>query len=120
VPRLGKSPSGPLRRDPDPTDDEAIQASNQVLEIALAGLAGYQLTGDDAIDAVRALRASLHGFLSLELQAGGFGLPDDVDRSFERIIIALAQTSSTWPPSTIGANTSGPDLRPAVTMLSVP
>lgn len=90
-------------RAPDAADNEDIEASNAILEIALAGLAGYHLTGDDAIDAVRALRATLHGFISLE-QAGGFGLPADVDRSFDRIISALAQTFSAWPPPDTGAD----------------
>ena len=84
-------------RAPDPADNEDVQASNAILEIALAGLADYRLAGDDAIDAVRALRATLHGFISLE-QAGGFGLPTDVDRSFDRVIAALAQTFTAWPP----------------------
>ena len=84
-------------RAPDPADTEDVQASNAILEIALAGLADYRLAGDDAIDAVRALRATLHGFISLE-QAGGFGLPTDVDRSFDRVIAALAQTFTAWPP----------------------
>lgn len=84
-------------RAPDAADNEDIDASNAVLEIVLAGLANYRLAGDDAIDAVRALRATLHGFISLE-QAGGFGLPTDVDRSFDRVIAALAQTFTAWPP----------------------
>lgn len=86
-------------RAPDADDDDDIDASNTVLNIALAGLAGYHLTGDDAIDAVRALRSTLHGFITLE-QAGGFGLPTDVDRSFERIIAALALSFTAWPPET--------------------
>ena len=89
-------------RAPAVTDDEGIEAGNAVLEIVLAGLAGYHLVGDDAIDAVRALRATLHGFITLD-QAGGFGLPADVDRSFDRIIFSLAQTFSTWPPPEPGA-----------------
>lgn len=89
-------------RAPEAADNEDIRASNAVLEIVLAGLAGYHLTGDDAIDAVRALRATLHGFISLE-QAGGFGLPADVDRSFDRIIAALTQTLTAWPPPESGA-----------------
>ena len=36
-------------------------------------LAAYQLEGDDAIDAIRAFRSILHGFVSLET-AGGFAL----------------------------------------------
>ncbi|SDP26778.1 regulatory protein, tetR family [Nakamurella panacisegetis] len=86
-------------RAPEPADEEDVKASNAILNIALAGLADYRLTGDDAIDAVRALRATLHGFVSLE-RAGGFGLPTDVDRSFERVIAALAQTFKSWPATT--------------------
>jgi hypothetical protein len=50
-----------------------------------AVLAGYGLSGEDAVDAARALRASMHGFVTLE-NGGGFGLPVDVDRSFTRLI----------------------------------
>jgi AcrR family transcriptional regulator len=37
------------------------------------------------VDAVRIVRAAVHGFVVLEA-AGGFGLPDDVDVSFERLL----------------------------------
>jgi len=37
------------------------------------------------IDAVRIVRAAIHGFVVLET-SGGFGLPDDVDASFERLL----------------------------------
>ena len=47
-------------------------------------MSGLGLHGDDAVDAIRALRAVLHGFVTLEAQ-GGFGLPADVDRSFDRL-----------------------------------
>jgi hypothetical protein len=53
-------------------------------------LDGFGVTGDDAIDATRSLRAALHGFVSLE-DAGGFGLPTDVDRSFDRLIHGLVR-----------------------------
>jgi Tetracyclin repressor-like, C-terminal domain len=46
-------------------------------------LASYRLAGPDAVDAIRSLRAALHGFVELE-RAGGFGLPDSVDRSYDR------------------------------------
>jgi hypothetical protein len=51
-------------------------------------LRGYGLDGDDLIDATRAVRSAVHGFVALEI-AGGFGLPQDVDRSFDRLIEML-------------------------------
>jgi hypothetical protein len=37
---------------------------------------------------VRAYRSALHGFVSLEVN-GGFGLPQDVDESFEALVAVL-------------------------------
>ncbi len=50
---------------------------------------------------VRALRASVHGFVDLELR-GGFGLPDDIDDSFTTAIdlaIEAIAAHSTSPGS---------------------
>jgi AcrR family transcriptional regulator len=71
---------------PGDVDDEAASAA--VVKVGLDVMAGYELRGDDAIDAIRALRAALHGFVTLEA-AGGFGLPVDVDRSFDRLVRGL-------------------------------
>jgi hypothetical protein len=38
---------------------------------------------------VRAFRSAVHGFVALEA-AGGFGIPVDVDTSFERLVATLA------------------------------
>ena len=50
------------------------------------------------IPLMRALRASVHGFVDLELR-GGFGLPDDIDDSFattiDLVIAAIVSQSST-------------------------
>lgn len=78
-------------------DDEAHgTAADAVLRVVLAVLAGYGLAGDDAVDAARALRAALHGFVALEA-GGGFGLPRDVDRSFDRLVGALDTAFAGWP-----------------------
>ena len=82
----------------DPKDTEYAAAGLAVVQVALDVLAGFDLVGDDAIDAVRALRSTLHGFISLE-QAGGFGMPVDVDRSFNRLVLALSSTLSDWATS---------------------
>jgi AcrR family transcriptional regulator len=85
-------------RAPDPADGEAEAASRSVLETVLAVLDGYGLSGPDAIDATRAVRSALHGFVSLE-SIGGFGLPQDVDRSFDRLVEILDAALRTWVPS---------------------
>ena len=83
------------QRAPAKGDADDIAASQAVLQVATDVLAGYQLRDDDAIDATRALRSTLHGFVTLEA-AGGFGLPVDVDRSFERLVGGLITALSNW------------------------
>lgn len=78
---------------PGDVDDEA--ASHAVLQVVTDVLAGYELRDDDAIDAARALRSALHGFVTLETE-GGFGLPVDVDRSFDRLVRGLVTALSGW------------------------
>ena len=69
-----------------PLGDPQLEAAGQkLLGVILAVLRGYDLTGAAAIHAARRLRATLHGFASLEA-AGGFGLPDDLDESFASLI----------------------------------
>jgi hypothetical protein len=60
-----------------------------------AVLAGYGLHGDDAVDGARSLRAALHGFVVLET-SGAFGLPRDVDRSFDRMVDVLDGALASW------------------------
>lgn len=79
-----------------PGDAEHARASDAVLATVLEVLAEQGLTGPAAIDATRALRATLHGFVTLEA-AGGFGLPREVDRSFEVAVEALERGLSTIP-----------------------
>lgn len=82
-------------RAPAPGDEALKAASESVLEVVFAVLAGYGLSGADLVHATRVLRASLHGFVSLET-AGGFGLPDDVDQSFERLVAGLDAAFQRW------------------------
>ena len=82
-------------RAPSADDAEHTAAADAVLRVVLAVLTGYGLDGDDAIDATRALRAALHGFVTLEA-AGGFGLPQDVDRSFDRMVAAMTTALAGW------------------------
>lgn len=70
---------------PPPNDDEYQRIVREVLDVVLAVLHDYKLEPTQAIHAVRCFRSALHGFVTLEL-AGGFGLPLDVDESFDRLI----------------------------------
>lgn len=79
-------------------DADDIAASNAIVQVCADVLAGYGLEGDDAIDAIRALRSALHGFVSLET-TGGFGLPADIDRSFDRLVGALIDAMAAWSTS---------------------
>lgn len=69
--------------------------SEEMLEFTLRILEGFNLKDDNAIDAARVLRATLHGFISLESR-GGFGLPTDVSRSFKRAIGSMSDQFAAW------------------------
>jgi AcrR family transcriptional regulator len=86
------------QRAPDPTDPEHLRVGALATGTIYAVLEGYDLHGDDAIDATRAFRSALHGFVVLE-HGGGFGLPRAVDRSFDQLMAALDRAFATWPPA---------------------
>jgi AcrR family transcriptional regulator len=93
-------------RAPDKDDFEDTDASNEALNIIYAALASYRLEGDDAVNAVRLLRAHFHGFVSLEL-ADGYKFPQNIDHSFDLLIGALDRTLSSWPPDVVAQETRG-------------
>jgi AcrR family transcriptional regulator len=74
---------------PAPDDDAHLAAATAVLDVLRSVLRAWSLSDDDTIHALRALRAAVHGFTTLE-SAGGFGLPLDLDASFTRLVAALA------------------------------
>ena len=76
-----------LQRAPRPSD-EAAAAADRVVAVVLAVLAGYGLDGAAALHATRAIRSSLHGFVALETQQG-FGMPLDLEESFEVLVEML-------------------------------
>ncbi|SDF83247.1 transcriptional regulator, TetR family [Lentzea fradiae] len=75
-------------RAPDPGDEEHRRVGDESVRALLDVLAGLGLSETDAVDAARALRSAIHGFTSLE-NAGGFGLPRDVDRSYRFLVEVL-------------------------------
>jgi AcrR family transcriptional regulator len=82
-------------RAPSPGDTEHLATNDEALDVVRAALAGYGIAGAAAIDAIRALRAALHGFVTLE-EGGGFGLPQSVDASFTRLADAFDAAFSNW------------------------
>lgn len=83
-------------RAPAPGDAEDERASEAVVAVVADVLAAYRLSGDDAVDAIRGMRAVIHGFVDLE-RRGGFALPVDVDRSFDRLVTAFSRQLDGWP-----------------------
>ena len=78
------------QRAPATADAHLTDAARGAVDVLLAILRGYGLEGDDAIHAARGVRSALHGFVALET-GGGFGIPVDLDESFDRMIAALAR-----------------------------
>lgn len=71
-----------------PDDPETTQAADRIVDVARAVLRGYDLTGSQAVHAVRCLRAAIHGFTHLEA-IGGFGLPERLDDTFAHLVAML-------------------------------
>lgn len=95
---------------PGDLEDEAVSLAG--IQVIADVLAAYDLAGDDAIDAIRALRSALHGFVSFET-TGSFAMSADIDRGFERLVhgFTVALTQWTDPIDLEGIPT--PDQRPA-------
>ncbi|MEU8259768.1 TetR-like C-terminal domain-containing protein [Micromonospora sp. NPDC048999] len=70
----------------DPLHDPATQAAGyKLLQVFLGALRAYRLDDAATIHATRCLRAITHGFTSIEA-AGGFGLPEGLDDTYEQLI----------------------------------
>jgi len=71
-----------------PDSEEFEAAGAEAVGLIVAVLRGYDLEGEPAIHAVRAIRSALHGFVSLERE-GGFGLPINLDESYDNLVTML-------------------------------
>ncbi len=83
---------------PAPDEDpEVAEALALPVMTVVAILEQLGVAPSEAIPLIRALRASIHGFVDIEL-GGGFGLPDDIDESFaitvDLVVSAIAARSS--------------------------
>jgi AcrR family transcriptional regulator len=70
-----------MQRAPIQDAGEDAAAARELIAVILAALGGYALEGEEAIHAVRLVRATLHGFVSLE-QLGGFKMPISLEQSY--------------------------------------
>jgi AcrR family transcriptional regulator len=88
-----------MQRVPDPDAPEWLAAANDLVGVVFAVLRGYGLEDEDVVHVTRAVRSALHGFVTLELM-GAFGLPEDVDASFDRLVELLDTGLSGQPVRT--------------------
>lgn len=98
----GRYASAQVAADPsDPANAELVARAEETVAVLAGVLRGFGLPDDALIDAIRMLRSAIHGFVTLEL-GGGFGLPYDLDRSYdvlvEGTIAALARLTRLAPP----------------------
>ncbi len=66
-------------------DDPLVTAGTRLLNSIAAVLRGYGIGDDEMVHAIRAIRATMHGFATLEASRG-FQWDADPDRSFEWLI----------------------------------
>jgi AcrR family transcriptional regulator len=72
-------------RAPEPDEAELVALSQEMMQFLLLIMGSLGLQGDDAIHAIRGLRAILHGFTSLEA-ADGYKMALDQEDSFRRLV----------------------------------
>ncbi|MGI8712530.1 MAG: TetR-like C-terminal domain-containing protein, partial [Solirubrobacteraceae bacterium] len=71
-------------------------AATMAVDTMLAVVAGYGLEGDEAIHAVRGVRAALHGFVTLEREAG-FAISLPTRTSYDRLVAMLDRALASTP-----------------------
>ncbi len=80
---------------PDPDDMAGQAAAEEVLLAFASALRAHHLAGDSLTDAIRLIRSTLHGFISLEL-GGGFKQPRSIEGTFARIVTSLDAILLGW------------------------
>jgi AcrR family transcriptional regulator len=70
---------------PDPEQTELASLAQEWLQLLLLTMASLGVQGEEALHAIRAYRALLHGFVSLE-SGGGFKMALNLDESFEYLL----------------------------------
>jgi AcrR family transcriptional regulator len=89
---------------PAPTPDQDPELAAALAEpVSVVGsvLAGMGIDPMSVIPLIRALRASVHGFVDLELR-GGFGLPEDIEESFTTTVNLVIDAVATYSTTRVG------------------
>ena len=88
---------------PTPDEDPELAAAlREPVTVVASVLEGMDVDPTTVIPLIRALRASVHGFVDLELR-GGFGLPDDIDDSFTTTINLVIEAIATHSTTRLGS-----------------
>jgi hypothetical protein len=74
-----------MLRVPEPNEKELRAANGAILQLLLHVLSPFGLPEEDAIHSVRAWRAMLHGFVSLEM-TGAFRKSPERNESYHRMV----------------------------------
>ena len=97
----GRYAATQIGADPDdPADAGLREVAGKSVQTVVSVLHGFDLPEERTIDAVRAVRAGVHGFVALEL-GGGFRMREDVDQSFTVLLDMLVAGIATLATSEI-------------------
>jgi AcrR family transcriptional regulator len=89
----GRYAATQMRMDLDKIADAKGFVSN--IELTYAVLRAYNLDEPDLTDAVRLMRSTFHGFITIE-SVGGFGHPREIDVSWRKAVAALHVVLQQW------------------------
>jgi AcrR family transcriptional regulator len=84
---------------PAPDEDPELAAAlREPVTVVASVLEGMDVDPTTVIPLIRALRASVHGFVDLELR-GGFGLPDNINDSFTTTVNLVIEAIAAHSPT---------------------
>lgn len=72
------------------------QAAGELLKIVFDLVSDLGVPQKQLVHVVRAMRSMLHGFATLEM-VGGFGLPEDIDASFRKMLEGFLMAHAVEP-----------------------
>jgi AcrR family transcriptional regulator len=80
---------------PPQAGEQEIEHARLIIDLMTRIVCDYKLSGEDAVHAVRGIRAALHGFVLIEA-AGGYGRSVTVEASFYTMVAMLDRGLAGW------------------------